>query len=558
MSTFAPATALPAVAPLDPTKHVNYTLGMVLGVEDFTQEFAYLSNRDRWLARDLIGYGTVWGLKVSVEAEPAGEALADARVKVARGTALSPCGQLICVGSEQCASINAWLAAHQDKLAQLPGVNQLPLYLVVCYREALSDDIPIPGEPCRCDDDLVAQSRVQDCFRLELRLAPPPQCEEQAVRDFVWWMRGVRITDGPDYVSETEFLDVLRAAAQGAAPGSPPEGSPPEPGSPPVSSPPASSLPEGWTSPPEGGPPCPPGFAYTSPPASVAIPREYACDYMHAAYRVWCTELRPALRWPLPSCDCGCSGPCGCGSSAGCNCGGSADPCQECEDAVLLAELSLPVEWQPGGHPVLGSKEWTIEESQRPYLMHLRMLQELLPCGEAAGGAGRKGDKGDQGAQGIQGAQGVQGDPGPPGPSTVVAAGRFEIKAGLPGNQALDLLPARYRTGGLKARRLRFGFYLVSWNKFDRKRHYVIKGVPLILPGDPPHTYEVIDPLDIKAVATEFKLGNVPFDGILLRIVPTTQLGGNPVLTHVVKAPAGAEARGFEIEISDYTDLPEE
>ena len=60
-TTFAPV----ATKPSDPTKHVNYVKGMVLGVDDFTQEFEYLSGRDQWLARDLIGYGTVAGLKVS-------------------------------------------------------------------------------------------------------------------------------------------------------------------------------------------------------------------------------------------------------------------------------------------------------------------------------------------------------------------------------------------------------------------------------------------------------------------------------------------------------------
>ena len=35
-----------AIAP-DPSKHVNYTFGMLLGVDDFKQEFAYLIGRDQ-------------------------------------------------------------------------------------------------------------------------------------------------------------------------------------------------------------------------------------------------------------------------------------------------------------------------------------------------------------------------------------------------------------------------------------------------------------------------------------------------------------------------------
>jgi len=48
MTTFT--TAISAQTRPDPGKHVNYTYGMVLGVDDFTQEFAYLSAHDRQLA----------------------------------------------------------------------------------------------------------------------------------------------------------------------------------------------------------------------------------------------------------------------------------------------------------------------------------------------------------------------------------------------------------------------------------------------------------------------------------------------------------------------------
>ena len=50
MSSFAPRVAGSAVTRPDPFKHVNYSLGMVLGVDDFTQEFAYLSGRDQTLS----------------------------------------------------------------------------------------------------------------------------------------------------------------------------------------------------------------------------------------------------------------------------------------------------------------------------------------------------------------------------------------------------------------------------------------------------------------------------------------------------------------------------
>src|SRR5215208_6834863 len=112
MTDFATApAALPRLAPLDQSKHVKYTLGMVLGVDDFDQEFAYLSGRDRWLARDLSGYGTIWGLDITIEVEDRGP-----RINVSPGVAVTPCGQLVCVSPAQCAYVNDWLEAHEEEV----------------------------------------------------------------------------------------------------------------------------------------------------------------------------------------------------------------------------------------------------------------------------------------------------------------------------------------------------------------------------------------------------------------------------------------------------------
>jgi hypothetical protein len=90
MSGFGPSPVYPGALALDPTKHVNYVEGMVLGSADLRQEFAYHAQRPQWLARDLIGYGTVWGLQVTQRFGARGP-----EVVVASGVALSPRGQLI-------------------------------------------------------------------------------------------------------------------------------------------------------------------------------------------------------------------------------------------------------------------------------------------------------------------------------------------------------------------------------------------------------------------------------------------------------------------------------
>ena len=171
MTDFASApAALPRLAPLDPTKHVNYTLGMVLGVDDFEQEFSLpVRHETAGWRRDLSGLRHVWGLAVTHRGRrPTGP-----RVNVAPGAAVTPCGQLVCVSPAQCASLNDWLRANEELAprhpARRPRSPACPCHVVLCYRECPTDDLPIPGEPCRTEDTLSAPSRLKDDFRLELR-----------------------------------------------------------------------------------------------------------------------------------------------------------------------------------------------------------------------------------------------------------------------------------------------------------------------------------------------------------------------------------------------------
>ena len=344
MSSFTPRLLTPAAAEPDPTKHVNYSLGMVLGVDDFTQEFAYLSGRDQWLARDLLGYGTVSGLRVGLEVETSGP-----QVSVTPGVALSPRGRLIRVAPGQCAGLNGWLAAHHGELLALLGspdddLATLRLFVVLGYRECPTDAIPIPGQPCRSEDETTAASRIADDFRLELRLAPPDQQEEDALRDFVAWLGQVEITDEPGgMLTVAEFEDAIRHAAHFD------------------------------TSPPSS----PPDYMYGSPPEALRIHPSLAYEYLRAAFRVWVTELRP--RWQ----------PRWVGKGQGCSGSASDAAGSREEDCVLLAELHLRLvrvgsgaDWQ-----VEDENGVTIHEERRPYLMHLRMVQEwLLGRGHSASG----------------------------------------------------------------------------------------------------------------------------------------------------------------------------
>lgn len=340
METFMPRVS-PAVAAPNPGKHVNYTLGMVLGVDDFTQEFAYLSGRDQWLARDLIGYGTVSGLKVRIEEDND----KGPRVLIEPGVALSPRGQLIRVTPAQCAYLNPWLEANKEKLddAELLGspAGELRLYVVLCYRDCATEMTPVPGEPCRSEEESMAASRLADDFRLELRLEAPDQQEEDALRDFVDWLKQVEITD-TGATTLDDFLAAVRASAHLASLSSP-------------LSPLSSPLED---------------FMFGSPPSNVSIPAGRVGEYLRAAFLVWVTELRPLWRpnWfgEWQCCD-----------------QKVPENVQVREECLLLAELDVPL------HRVALSNETKVDdlndiaihEERRPFLIHSRLLQEWLLSG---------------------------------------------------------------------------------------------------------------------------------------------------------------------------------
>jgi hypothetical protein len=353
----------------DPTRHVNFAKGMVLGVDDFRQEFAYLAGRDQWLARDAIGYGTLSGLRVFAESS----GVEGPRLHVTAGTALVPSGKLVCVGADQCAILNKWLAkpANAAIVTQLlnpesppgsppfspplspPDVTSgaIALYLTLCYADCTAYPVPVPGEPCRTEDELMADSRVVDDFRLELRKDPPAQVEEDALRDFVKWLREsiqVVTTGSPSTIDENAWLEALRPAAQpwlDAAAMSPPL------------TPPASFETLG-------------DYLFTLSPPTIEVAQDQLCAFLRVAFRFWVTELRPL--WMARRCHL---------------------PMVKDQDCVLLARIEFEVEFV-GGSPtgawvVTGSPATVvINETRRPFLVHLRMLQEWTMCGCECTGLG--------------------------------------------------------------------------------------------------------------------------------------------------------------------------
>lgn len=448
MSCFSSTGARPTVAEPDPTKHVNYNLGMVLGVDDFTQEFAYLSGRGQWLTRDLIGYGTVRGLRVGIETD----ALKGPRVVVEPGVAVSPRGQMICVPSAQCAYLKDFIESkveEVDRRLGSPPATSLQLYIMLCYRDCLTDNVPIAGEPCRSEDDLMAPSRVIDSFSLELRFDKPQQREERAVRDFVRWLKQVEVDTTIVSTPLESFLEEIRAAAQ-----------------------------PWFASPPASPPSSPPDDFMSGSPGS-RINSADLCEYMRAAFRVWVTELRPkwVARWH------------GCAATHF-----DVDNQSE-EDCVLLAELTVPVgESSPRHFTVADTPDVTKSEHSRPFVVHLRMLQEWLWCGPCCeGGPIGSPPRTESASSGPGVISGVELPPGLPG-YRIVAAGVVGGAGAAP------------VYNGLRARRREEGTFLLTFDGYrppDGTFQYIVKALPV--------SPEITNQLNVTFV-------NFTRDGFVLRL----------------------------------------
>lgn len=322
---FAPESAGVQAQAADPGLHVNYVRGLVLDVDDFTQEFAYHDGRDRWLVRDALGFGTLRGLRVTV-ADSLG--LPDDpdkwKVTVAAGTAADPCGRLVCVPRDQCGGVNAWLAGHGDAVAAKLGAGtQLDLHVVLSYADCLTASVPVPGEPCRSEDTLKSPSRVADDFVLDFALDAPLHTESAGQREFAQWLRSIPTAGGDSSHDRAAFAGLVEA----------------------------------WK----------PGD--TEPPAGLEVAPADRADYLRDALRIWATVLRPLVY----------------GRDCGCGVAGTPPPC---DPRVLLATLRFEVE-RPQGKPMRAKALPAIDETLRPVITPARLLAECLVRGDMSAAAVR-------------------------------------------------------------------------------------------------------------------------------------------------------------------------
>lgn len=160
MSAFSPKSSTDTTA--DPRQRARVRRDRVLELDDLVADWTWLDGRDRWLARELFGSGTVRGLDVSVDS-------AAQRVFVEPGVALDRAGRLIAVPERQGASLVPWM----------PSSTRTALYLTLSAASRTAAPLPTPGISCDADEQ-TEPSRIVDAFELCLQSAPPTSSDEPA------------------------------------------------------------------------------------------------------------------------------------------------------------------------------------------------------------------------------------------------------------------------------------------------------------------------------------------------------------------------------------------
>ena len=157
---------------------LRYFYGKRLAVADFLDEQRYHSGKLRFHNQRLHGSGVLCGLRTDLfSTNPA-----DATVlRVHRGAALDSCGREIIVGWDQCIDVDAWLGR---KLQAVPDFlttatdpqkpNELPLCVVVRYRECPSSPEAAPRDACGCDTGGCDYGRIREEFEIDLIAKPDP------------------------------------------------------------------------------------------------------------------------------------------------------------------------------------------------------------------------------------------------------------------------------------------------------------------------------------------------------------------------------------------------
>lgn len=217
---------------LSPDLRVNYTFGLVLGVNEFQQEQEYLLQKTYLYNRAFQGYGTVSGLHVTADWQKGEEVL----ITVSPGMAIDQFGMPIVVRDAQCARLTAWLKQQEaqqagtmkkhrrkgekwERLWKMGKKRDLRVYIIARYDDYADGQVPIAGQACSTSDTQPIYSRVHDSYTIDFSWDPPSLPAWESVRCFSKLMAQVRIKEDTDRNDTDEIIEqVLKLADPGSIP----------------------------------------------------------------------------------------------------------------------------------------------------------------------------------------------------------------------------------------------------------------------------------------------------------------------------------------------------
>lgn len=169
----------------EPLRRVAYEAGMMLGLEATRDEQAYhrrrLTRHQYWLH----GFGTLAGMRVSMNPEThenSSDHLEDLQLRVGPGVGIDGLGREVMVHESHCIRLAQWLAAQPEgKLLEGFDSDAEELWLKVTVRHK---DCPIARQPVltrklNAGTDAVQPSRTADSVQLELIPELPPGSPEE-------------------------------------------------------------------------------------------------------------------------------------------------------------------------------------------------------------------------------------------------------------------------------------------------------------------------------------------------------------------------------------------
>jgi hypothetical protein len=152
----------------DTLQRVAFQPGILLGADALTTEQSYHVRRMNRHQRWLVGPGTVFGLRVDLQAPAAGVTSDPVLLTVSPGYAIDGLGREVTVDQQYAISLRDWLAEQNAESTALASESILNIQVTVRAQAVPNQLQPVVAELFDAGLDPVVAARIDDSFVLEI------------------------------------------------------------------------------------------------------------------------------------------------------------------------------------------------------------------------------------------------------------------------------------------------------------------------------------------------------------------------------------------------------